>query len=274
MPKKKSAAQQSQENMARTGVGKGKRPDPPPTTDGENGASRIERPVCEKCGQVHRRCRGHTKHGPNAGKPCGANPRTGQFVCIKHGGNHPAQIKSAKQRLLELVDPALAALHRVLTGDADDAVKVRAAVAILDRTGFGPSANLNVQESRWDAFVAAVVDVDGGNVEIDRSLGAEPPVRIVAGGGDGEEPQEPERDDIVDADWFEDEDLTSGPEPKPEAPETKSSQNGPLDRAEPMRVGGSQYDPEPVERYGKPRETREDRLLRAATEGRPSRKTR
>lgn len=186
-------AERSKRNMTRTGVGKDTGSSPAPTTTGKNEAAPTGRPVCEKCGQVHRACRGHTKHGPNAGKPCGANPRIGQFVCIKHGGNHPAQIKSAKQRLLELVDPALATLYKVLTSDADDSVKVRAALGILDRTGYGPGATLNVQSSKFDEMLAAALGNASaeevrstGSVGIDRDLRSN---------------SEADSDDVVDAVW-------------------------------------------------------------------------
>lgn len=154
-------------NTPRTAAGKGRGNGPAPTTKGESAAARAQQEVCEKCGQVHRRCRGHTKHGPNTGKPCGANPPAGQNLCIKHGGNQPAHRRRAKERLLELVDPALAALHRVLTNpNADDAVKVRAALGVLDRTGLKPGVSISVETSKWDDLVQSVT----GEVVVDRSL--------------------------------------------------------------------------------------------------------
>jgi hypothetical protein len=53
--------------------------------------------------------------------------------------------KKATERLQALVEPALVELSRVLRDKhADDAVKVRAALGILDRTGHGPGAKLEV----------------------------------------------------------------------------------------------------------------------------------
>ena len=126
--------EQGKKRVSRTGVGKTSPGTGGRNAQGESGGGTPGRDPCEKCGQVHGRCAGHTKHGPNAGKPCGANPRAGALVCIKHGGNHPAQKKAAKERLLELVDPALAVLHKVLTDPkTDDHNKVRAAQLVLDR---------------------------------------------------------------------------------------------------------------------------------------------
>jgi hypothetical protein len=113
-------------------------------------------------------------------------PRTGQVQCIKHGGNHPAQIKKGRERLLELVDPALAALHRVLTDDSvEDSVKVRAALGILDRTGHGPRAQLGIGVSKWDDMLGELIK--DGVVELDRSM---PVGELDAGLGAGDHPWE------------------------------------------------------------------------------------
>jgi hypothetical protein len=106
-------------------------------------------------------------------------PRIGALVCVKHGGNHPGHKRKAKERLLELVDPALAELHRVLTDKhADDAVKVRAALGILDRTGHGPGAKIEVGISKWEQMF------EDGVVTLDRSLPPSEPDALGPAGGD------------------------------------------------------------------------------------------
>jgi hypothetical protein len=61
-----------------------------------------------------------------------------------------------------LVDPALAALHKVLTDpNTDDHNKVRAAQVVLDRAGFKPGMVVEVQTSKWDQ-AADEVYTDGG----------------------------------------------------------------------------------------------------------------
>lgn len=52
--------------------------------------------TCERCGQVHAKCKAHTR----AGKPCRTAPVIGQAVCRMHGGSSP-QAKSAAARRQE-----------------------------------------------------------------------------------------------------------------------------------------------------------------------------
>jgi hypothetical protein len=103
------------------------------------------------------------------GERCKAAPIHGAKVCRAHGGATQHVKRAARERLLELVDPALAELHRVLTdATADDAVKVRAALGILDRTGHGPGAKVELGLSTWDQKLEEVFGrVE--HVELDRS---------------------------------------------------------------------------------------------------------
>lgn len=84
------------------------------------------------------------------GTRCGRASALGQFVCDKHGAKAPLSQQAARERLLMLVEPALAALLRALqTGepcahcgrsDADrDPTVIRAATVVLDRSGFHPT---------------------------------------------------------------------------------------------------------------------------------------
>lgn len=50
---------------------------------------------CEKCDQVHPRCKGHNR----AGKPCGKHPVKGQRVCRNHGAASPQAIAKAEERV-------------------------------------------------------------------------------------------------------------------------------------------------------------------------------
>lgn len=148
----------------------------------ERGAPPANRDVCAKCGQVHPGCHGHTKHGPNAGKPCGAQVRKGQVQCPKHGGNHPGQRKAGRERLLELVEPALVELTRIIAKkNTTDADKLRAIQMVLDRTGYGPRSTLAVDTSKFDAFM----DAAQGVPQLNRSgvgMGAD----ALPGGGGGD----------------------------------------------------------------------------------------
>lgn len=68
------------------------------------------------------------------GERCGNPAIHGGTVCRFHGGGTPSVKARANLRLLELVDPSIARLARVVaTGKDDDAI--RAANSILDRAG-------------------------------------------------------------------------------------------------------------------------------------------
>lgn len=53
--------------------------------------------TCEKCGQVHERCAGHSKQ--NEGRPCHRYPIPGGTVCVSHGGG-AGQVRAAANRRL------------------------------------------------------------------------------------------------------------------------------------------------------------------------------
>jgi hypothetical protein len=104
-----------------------------------------------------RRC---TANKVNTGERCKAPAIKGGTVCRVHGGAAKQVKKAAKERLMDMVEPALTELHRVLTKrDTDDAVKVRAALGILDRTGFRQGVDLNVQVTAFEDAVHDAVEV-------------------------------------------------------------------------------------------------------------------
>jgi hypothetical protein len=51
---------------------------------------------CERCGQTHPGCTGHTKNGPRAGQPCARPCKPGE-TCNSHGGAAP-QVARARAR--------------------------------------------------------------------------------------------------------------------------------------------------------------------------------
>lgn len=90
-----------------------------------------------------------------AGERCQRQPIPGGFVCVNHGGKIPAVQQSAKARLLAGADLAIDYLLKLLEprapcpacgrSDADrDPVVVRACQLVLDRSGFGPHATMEV----------------------------------------------------------------------------------------------------------------------------------
>src|SRR4051794_29541034 len=115
----------------------------------------------EALGLTRSRC---TSKAKSTGEQCGRPAILGGFVCPLHGGMTPIVRDAAKQRLLELADPAIYALRMVvvdLTGEweravtLDDAPRVahfmslapsivRAAQVVLDRAGFSPAMKVEV----------------------------------------------------------------------------------------------------------------------------------
>lgn len=79
----------------------------------------------------NRRC---TAHSARTGKRCGKAAILGGTVCQTHGGGAPQVKAAASERLLALVDPALAALAKALR-HKDIRAAVTAARDVLDRAG-------------------------------------------------------------------------------------------------------------------------------------------
>jgi hypothetical protein len=71
-------------------------------------------------------------------RPCARWAINGSTVCATHGGRAPQVKKSARERLGELVEPALKGLHKALKSE-DLPTIVRASQIVLDRCGFHPS---------------------------------------------------------------------------------------------------------------------------------------
>lgn len=115
-----------------------------------------------------RRCHATVKR---TGLQCKRAAIKGGSVCTTHGGAAPHVQRSARQRLLDLVDPAIAQLAKILNKpDVDDNVRLRAIQALLDRTGFKPGVVLEVKEhDPWMDTVYAALSND--SMEDDRSLG-------------------------------------------------------------------------------------------------------
>ena len=117
-----------------------------------------------------------TADSKQAGRRCKSRPIPGGAVCRLHGGAAPQTVKSARRRLLELVDPSIVALAEILEGDTAEwqcleegvaptsesagrpgvwkqvgyapEVKLRAAEAILDRTGHPRRQELDLGDAR------------------------------------------------------------------------------------------------------------------------------
>jgi hypothetical protein len=83
-----------------------------------------------------------------AGTPCQKSPVKGATVCRLHGGAAPQVKRAAKLRLLELVDPAIATLARIMATSPNEALRLKAADSILDRGGLPKGAQVTIQDAR------------------------------------------------------------------------------------------------------------------------------
>lgn len=102
--------------------------------------------------------RPHCKHLVNGGsvgprRECKNRAMAGSEYCALHV-NHPARrIEATKASLNDYVDAAIKSLGRIVEAGVDDSREVKgsdvikAAIAILDRTGNGPTSTINVQDS-------------------------------------------------------------------------------------------------------------------------------
>jgi hypothetical protein len=85
----------------------------------------------------------------------------GQRVCDLHGGKSPQAQRSARQRILGMVDPALARVLSTING-ADDALALKASVIPLRAAGLDepePTDTVSAGDVRrlMDALIALVL---------------------------------------------------------------------------------------------------------------------
>lgn len=117
-------------------------------------------------GLERRRCTATNREGER----CGRAPIPGGTVCVNHGGKAPQTAAAAAMNLMMGRDFAIDRLIRAVLprpecphcgrSDADrDPVVVRACQIILDRTGFGPRATLEVEQPEPVVVRRVVVDV-------------------------------------------------------------------------------------------------------------------
>ncbi len=115
-----------------------------------------------------RRCAAHSSQ---TGQRCKKAAIKGGTVCASHGGRAPQVKRSAKERLEELVDPAIIGLRRAIKSD-DISASVRASQIVLDRTGFHPSRSIELYGKDGGPIETAqtTIDVDSLTPEIRLAL--------------------------------------------------------------------------------------------------------
>ena len=111
----------------------------------------------------------------SAGTPCKRRPIQGGHRCVLHGGGSPLAREAAERRLLYGVSLALDRLLDALSehehdgpcalcgcnASSRDPNTLRAAIALLDRSGFGPGLKLTaVDEQRIGEIRVTIVEPD------------------------------------------------------------------------------------------------------------------
>ena len=87
-------------------------------------------------------------------------------MCVVHGGSAPAAKLAAQRRLISMIAPAMTALLRAVEECEEWPTKVRAAIAVLDRAGFGPTASLRVDDQASDLASLSSADLKDRAMEI------------------------------------------------------------------------------------------------------------
>jgi hypothetical protein len=121
-------------------------------------------------GNRKQRC---TAHGRTSGKPCRNWPVPGATVCRLHGGSAPQVREAARQRLLAMLNPALAELQKILRKpETSDGDRLRAIAQVLTQNGFSPEQAVQIivgeQRPKWEELVDEVTFiVDGDKPALD-----------------------------------------------------------------------------------------------------------
>lgn len=168
-PRKPTARERAlQRRLEREGGAPEKSENVVPLHDRTHGDARFgKRPACEDHKKVDQRapcptCGRCHATSSQTGRPCKKSPILGGGVCLTHGGSAAQVQKAARLRLLALADPAISALSAIVQDEeAADGDRLRAATAILDRTGFGPGSKVEVEDRKWQGVVGKVIRPTG-----------------------------------------------------------------------------------------------------------------
>lgn len=130
-------------------------------------------------GDLQNRC---VAKSTRSGEQCKKSAIRGSTVCKTHGGAAKQVAKKARERLMEMVEPALVQLIRIVeqpgTSDSD---RLRAIQMVLDRTGYGPGKHVEVEVRPWEVamqhvfrqqpqIVRELPESDDENVEVVRHM--------------------------------------------------------------------------------------------------------
>lgn len=112
-----------------------------------------------------RQCGARTKH---SGEPCQISLKAGEVRCRLHGGASPQAMAKVRRRLQGLADGAVGILEATIYADAPPCplcgrgmltgMHLKAAMTVLDRTGFSPSVNVTHGDGHWEELVEVFTD--------------------------------------------------------------------------------------------------------------------
>lgn len=112
--------------------------------------------------------------GSKGQTPCGNYAVPGATVCRFHGGASPQVKRKARERLMDMIDPAVTHLQRIIEKDTtSDADRLRAIQMLLDRTGYGPKSEVTLEAKPWQQMVESgevAVEIDPGPPIVDESV--------------------------------------------------------------------------------------------------------
>lgn len=107
---------------------------------------------------TRRRCTATSKQSQQR---CKRSAILGGSVCFTHGGAAPQVQRKARERLLELVEPALVEMTKiVLNKSTPPNVKLAAIKDILDRSGLGAVQKIEADISIYDTREALLREIE------------------------------------------------------------------------------------------------------------------
>jgi hypothetical protein len=106
-----------------------------------------------------RKCTAHRTNG----EPCRKSPILGGNVCDVHGGRAPQVKRAARERILDLVDPALSTLEQLLNSHRED-VRLGAVKDILDRAGYAAKQQVEITIREQAARLAEELGLDANEL--------------------------------------------------------------------------------------------------------------
>lgn len=90
-----------------------------------------------------------TARSKQSGVRCKRRASPGHQVCVIHGSRSPQAMAKARERLDAMAGSAVTTLDLAMDKiDTEPSVAVKAAVAVLDRTGYHPRQTIEIDNAR------------------------------------------------------------------------------------------------------------------------------